>query len=100
VKPVPSHPNDCGEQKSYEKDLSTTPIPKKKPQHRTDNHQAGIDDRYPGNGLFANDGSMIIPDLNKENAKSPKQNEDNRFVEAPKFRRFQAGKLPAMSFSR
>ena len=44
---------------------SAASAPEKKPHSRSNNHQAGIDYRYPGNCLLAHDGTMIITDLNK-----------------------------------
>ena len=68
VKPIPSQPNQYRDQKSSEESLSAASAPEKKPHSRSNNHQAGIDYRYPGNCLLAHDGTMIITDLNKNGA--------------------------------
>jgi hypothetical protein len=71
VKPIPTQPNQYRDQKSSEENLSAASAPEKKPHSRSNNHQAGIDYRYPGNCLLAHDGTMIITDLNKNDAEPP-----------------------------
>jgi len=70
VEPKPRQPDGNRDQKSNEQNLSPPPVPEQKPNRRSDNHQDRIDDRYPGDRVFAHDGTMIKTDLDQDDAKS------------------------------
>jgi hypothetical protein len=75
------------EQKADQENLAAASAPEKEPESRDNNHQDGVDNRYPGNNVFAHNGTVIKANLDQENTESCHQDEHNRFIESPKFRR-------------
>jgi hypothetical protein len=87
VIPEPSQSNYNRQQRADQEKLAASSVPEKEPESRENNHQDGVYDRYPGNNVFAYNGTMIKADLNKKDTESCHQDEYNSFVESPEFRR-------------
>jgi hypothetical protein len=100
VKPEPSQSNHDCEQKANQEDLAAASPPEKEAESRRNNHCDRVDDRYPRDGVFAYDGTMIKANLDKNDTESCHQDEYNCFVKSRKFRRKENVGLRMQTFKR